>query len=175
MNESLAWRIKQAAEIHGEFTLRSGARSNLYFDKYRVEADPQLLADVAQALLPLIPPDTEVLGGLEMGGIPIVTMLSHYSRLPAAFIRKTPKSYGTCQYAEGAPLAQRRLVLVEDVVSSGGAILDACRMLRADGISVDTALCVIDRQTGGAENLQQVGIRLVPLFQACDLEAASAS
>ena len=84
------------------------------------------------------------------GGIPIVTMLSHHTRIPAAFIRKTRKEYGTCNYVEGTDLAGKRIVLVEDVVSSGGAILDAVGMLRSDGIAVDTAICVLDRQTGGA-------------------------
>lgn len=170
---NLALRIKEAAEIHGDFTLRSGKKSNLYFDKYRFESDPLLLADVAKAMLPLVPAKTEVLCGLEMGGIPVVTMLSHFTRLPAAFIRKAPKEYGTCKFAEGADLAAKRIVLVEDVVSSGGAIIDATNMIRASGIDVDTAICVIDRQTGGAENLQKVGISLISVLQASDIEAAS--
>lgn len=170
---SLALRIKEAAEIRGDFTLRSGKRSSLYFDKYRFEADPVLLSDVTRAMAGLIPRGTQVLCGLEMGGIPIVTMLSHHSRIPAAFIRKTRKEHGTCNYAEGTDLAGKRIVLVEDVVSSGGAILDAAEMLRSDGIAVHTAICVLDRQTAGPANLWEAGIRLISLLQAHEIEEAS--
>lgn len=97
-------------------------------------------------MAPLAPAGTEVLAGLEMGGIPVVTMLSHVTGLPAAFVRKEAKDYGTCRYAEGASLQGKRLVLVEDVVSSGSAILAALDKLKADDLVPIAALWVIDRQ-----------------------------
>ena len=157
-------RIKACAQLEGSFTLRSGKVSSMYFDKYRFEADPVLLRDIATEMARLVPPGTEVLAGLEMGGIPVVTMLSQVTGLPAAFIRKEAKSYGTCKYAEGTSLAGRQFVLVEDVVSSGGAILDALKLLQADGLSTGLALCVIDRQSGGAEALAAQGIELKALL-----------
>lgn len=166
---SLANRIKQSARLAGDFLLRSGKRSHTYFDKYRFEADPVLLKDIAQALIPLIPPGTEVLAGLELGGIPIVTVLSQLTGLPAAFIRKEAKTYGTCNYAEGTELNGRRFVLIEDVVSSGGAILDAIKLLQADGLSVDIAICVIDRETGGQAALQATGVTLKALYTMSDI------
>lgn len=169
---NLAKRIKDISELEGEFTLRSGKTSNLYFDKYRFEAEPNLLSDIAKEMVKLIPENTEVLCGLEMGGIPIVTMMSHYSGLPASFIRKEPKKYGTCKYAEGTELSGKKIVLVEDVVSSGGAILDATRMLRNDGISVEVTICVIDRETGGKENLAEQQVQLVSLLRASQLDKA---
>lgn len=165
----LVYRIKAAAEIHGDFVLRSGKKSNLYFDKYRFESDPLLLNDVTKEMVSLVPGDIDVLCGLEMGGIPIVTMLSHHTKLPAAFIRKMPKEHGTCKYAEGIDLVGKKIVLVEDVVSSGGAIIDAVRMLRDDGIHVERAICVIDRETGGKENLAKIGISLISLLRAEEL------
>jgi orotate phosphoribosyltransferase len=167
---SLAQRIKHISELKGQFTLRSGKVSDRYFDKNRFEADPIILADLAQEMVKLIPQGTEVLCGLEMGGIPIVTMMSHYSGLPAAFIRKEPKSHGTCQYAEGSELANKKIILVEDVVSSGGAIVDATTMLRADGIDVAVALCAIDRETGGKEILAEHGVELIGCLTATDLD-----
>ena len=155
-----------------EFTLRSGKVSDTYFDKYRFEADPRLLNEIANAMAVQVPQGTEVLAGLEMGGIPVVTMLSQVTGLPAAFIRKEAKSYGTCQYAEGTPLQGRRFVLVEDVVSSGGAILDALRMLKVDGLCPTVALCVIDRQTGGAEALASEGLELRSLFTFAEVAGA---
>lgn len=169
---SIAKRIKAISEIHGEFLLRSGVVSNRYFDKYRFESDPRLLSDIAHNMVNLIPENAEILCGLEMGGIPVVTMLSHHSSLPASFIRKTPKEYGTCKYAEGADLIGKRIILVEDVVSSGGAIIDAAHMLRNDGIEVHTALCVIDRESGGKEKLKEQGIELLSLLSVSELDIA---
>lgn len=170
---SLARQINEVAKITGDFLLRSGKRSNTYFDKYRFEADPALLKQIAEAMVPLIPAGTQVLAGLEMGGIPIVTMLSQITGLPAAFIRKEAKAYGTCRYAEGAELAGRRFVLVEDVVSSGGAIIDAVAKLRADACPVEVALCVIDRESGGKEALAAVGIELRSALTFTQLDAVA--
>ena len=121
---------------------------------------------------PLIPQGTEILAGLEMGGIPVVTALSLATGLPSAFIRKEPKTHGTCKYAEGPSLVGRNVVLVEDVVSSGGAILDSLAMLRADSVLPTVALCVIDRETGGHEALHSVGIELRSAFTMTQIEAS---
>jgi orotate phosphoribosyltransferase len=169
---TLPARIKACAQLAGTFTLRSGKVSNTYFDKYRFESDPVLLRDIATEMSRLIPEGTEVLAGLEMGGIPVVTMLSQVTGLPAAFIRKQAKSYGTCRYAEGAPLEGRRFVLIEDVVSSGGAIIDALKLLRADGLSTLKAVCVIDRQSGAAEALAAEGIELKALLTYAQIAEA---
>ena len=168
---SLSYQIRQCARLTGSFTLRSGKVSDTYFDKYQFEADPKLLRSIALAMVPLIPQGTEVLAGLEMGGIPIVTMLSQVTGLPAAFIRKESKEYGTCRYAEGASLTGRQFVQIEDVVSSGGAIIDALEKLRADGLSPKAALCVIDRETGGNEALAAAGLPLKALFTFAQVES----
>ena len=167
---TLAARIRRCARISGQFTLRSGATSDTYFDKYQFESEPHLLRDIALAMQRLIPEGTQVLAGLEMGGIPIVTMLSQVTGLPAAFIRKEPKAYGTCRYAEGAALVGKRFVLVEDVVSSGGALVDSLASLRADGLEPMGAICVIDRQTGGVEALARQGLTLQALFTFEEVE-----
>ena len=170
---SLEARIRQYARLTGSFTLRSGKVSDTYFDKYQFEAEPALLLSIAEAMVPLVPRGTEILAGLEMGGIPIVTILSQVTGLPAAFIRKEPKEYGTCRYAEGAGLTGRQFVLVEDVVSSGGAIIDALQKLKADGLSPNAALCVIDRETGGREALAAVGLPLKALFTFSEVESSA--
>lgn len=167
---SLAHRIRLSAKLTGSFVLRSGRVSDTYFDKYRFESDPALLRDIAREMARLVPPETEVLAGLEMGGIPVVTMLSQVTGLPAAFVRKAAKTYGTCRYAEGAPLDGRRFVLVEDVVSSGGAILDALDLLRQDGLRPAAALCVIDRESGGRQALAAAGLELRSLFTLAQVD-----
>ena len=168
----LAARIRATSQISGRFVLRSGLVSETYFDKYQFESDPQLLLAIAEAMRPLVPLGIQVLAGLEMGGIPIVTMLSQVTGIPASFIRKEPKQYGTCRYAEGTSLQGKRFILVEDVVSSGGAIIDAMAKLRADGLFSEAALCVIDRQTGGKEALETQGLPLISLLTLDDVKNA---
>lgn len=169
----LARQIHQVSSLRGEFTLRSGVRADRYFDKYRFEGDPVLLAAIAGAMAPLIPDGVDALAGLEMGGIPLVTALSRETGLPALFVRKAAKPYGTCRLAEGGEVGGRRLVVVEDVVSSGGQILLSTAELRALGATVERALCVIDRESGGSEKLAEAGLALTALFRMSELEAAA--
>ena len=165
-------QIRETSKLNGEFVLRSGQVSNTYFDKYLFESDPALLNAIAEALAEFVPPDTEVLAGLEMGGIPVVTALSRVTGIPAAFLRKKPKEYGTRKYAEGAELLDKKVIIVEDVVSSGGQILDTLAMLKDDGITPTIALCVIDRETGGKEALLEYGIELKALHTMSEIDNA---
>src|ERR1700685_4598045 len=167
---SLAKRIYDTAHITGDFTLRSGAKSTEYFDKYLFEADPKLLADIAEAMVSLVPPHIDALAGLEMGGIPIATMLSQLTGLPMLFVRKKAKDYGTCKIAEGGRVRGRKLLIVEDVVTSGGAILDADKALREEGAELVGVVCVIDRESGGPANLAKVDLALKPLFTMSELK-----
>src|ERR1700712_2893856 len=129
----LAKRVVEVALRRGEFKLRSGQTSNVYFDKYQFEARPELLREIARHLAKLIPEGTEVLAGLELGGVPIATALSFETGLPVAFVRKERKTYGTCLIAEGASVRDKKLCIVEDVITTGGAVLDSVRELRAEG------------------------------------------
>lgn len=167
----LARRVYETAHLTGTFTLRSGQTSSEYFDKYLFEASPTLLRDIAEAMVPLVPAGTEVLAGLELGGIPIVTMLSQATGLPARFVRKKAKDYGTCRLAEGGEIEGRRTVVVEDVVTTGGQVLESCAELRHRGALVDTVLCVIDREAGGAEAFAAAGLALRPLLTMSELKS----
>ena len=123
-----------------------GAGSSEYFDKYLFEADPLLLARVAREMVELVPDDTDLLGGLELGGIPIATMVSSIlGRTPALFVRKQAKTYGTCKLAEGPDVAGPRVTLIEDVITTGGAVRDATNALREAGAIVEVVVCAIDR------------------------------
>jgi orotate phosphoribosyltransferase len=169
---ALARAIYSSSHLTGEFVLRSGVVSDEYFDKYRFEADPALLRDIANALVPLVPEGTDALAGLELGGVPIATVLSQLTGIPAYFVRKEAKSYGTCQLAEGGAVDGRRLTVVEDVVTSGGQVITSCGDLRARGAVVEHALCVIDRESGGPEGLAGIGVALRPLFTMSELKLA---
>ena len=171
--DTLARTIYERTHLTGEFRLRSGAVSNEYFDKYLFESDPWLLRTIGEALVPLLPPGTDALAGLELGGVPLATMISQLTGLPALFVRKEAKTYGTCRLAEGGELDGRRLTVVEDVVTSGGQVVMSCDDLRERGALVEHAMCVIDREAGGAKNLADVDVELRPLFTMSELERAA--
>lgn len=166
----LAKRVVEVALRRGEFKLRSGQVSNVYFDKYQFEARPELLREIARQLTPLVPANTEVLAGLELGGVPIATALSFETGLPVAFVRKERKSYGTCLIAEGAVVRDKHVCIVEDVITTGGAVLDSARELRAEGAKLGTVLSVIFRGDPAKDQFGNEGLARVSLLSLSDLE-----
>ncbi|AHI05180.1 orotate phosphoribosyltransferase [Bdellovibrio bacteriovorus W] len=165
----LAKKIYDVAHLTGEFKLRSGQVSNEYFDKYRFEARPEILREIAKQMAPLIPAGTEVLAGLEMGGIPIATALSLETGIPCVFVRKEAKSYGTCQFAEGYDIKDKKVCVIEDVVTTGGQVVISTGDLRSLGAQIDTVLCVIHRGPEFPEpKLTEINLDLRPLFRKSD-------
>jgi orotate phosphoribosyltransferase len=150
----LAEKVFQTCHLTGEFKLRSGQVSTEYFDKYRLESNPEILNAIAEKMLKLIPAGTEILAGLEMGGIPIATALSLRSGLPVCFVRKTAKDYGTCQFAEGINIEGKNVCIIEDVITSGGQVILSAADLRSIGAKISSVLCVINR--GGQEALNKL-------------------
>jgi orotate phosphoribosyltransferase len=172
---SLAADIDATCRLTGEFTLRSGQVSNEYFDKYLFEADPLLLARVAREVAQLLPADAELLGGLEMGGIPIATAVSQLVGIPVVFVRKKAKEYGTAKLAEGSSYDGRKVVLIEDVITTGGAVRDATKALREGGAIVDTVVCAIDRSPVGENPLADVALEIRAVLTKAELDAARAA
>lgn len=172
--DDLADRVNAVSRLTGTFTLRSGQIATEYFDKYRFEAVPDLLADIAEALAPMVPEGTEVIAGLEMGGIPIVTALSMRTGIPAAFVRKKAKEYGTARLAEGADIAGRRVTVIEDVVTTGGQVVISTEDLRSLGAQVEHVLCVIDRSPDQGAALTAAGLQMHALLTRAQLDAAEA-
>jgi len=174
MDQGLARDIDARCRLTGEFTLRSGQVAGEYFDKYLFETDPDLLARVASAMVPLLPAGTDLLGGLEMGGIQIVTVVSAKSRIPALFVRKEAKTYGTCKLAEGPDVSGRRVTLIEDVITTGGAVRNAAVALREAGATVETVVCAIDRSPGGDNPLADAGLEIRSVLTKAELDAVHA-
>lgn len=170
---TLARRIRTAAHLTGTFTLRSGAVSSEYFDKYLFEADPALLRDITAAMVPLLPEGTQALCGLELGGVPLAVALSQHTGLPTRFVRRAAKEYGTRRLAEGGEIDGWRVTVVEDVVTSGGQVRASCAELRARGATVLGVVCVIDREAGGADALAADGLPFTPLLRASQLRATA--
>jgi orotate phosphoribosyltransferase len=168
-HQALARRIGDACRLTGEFTLRSGQVSTTYFDKYLFEADPLLLGEVARRATGLIPEGTEVLAGLELGGVPVATALSLATGLPTAFVRKQAKPYGTAKLAEGAEIASRRVLIVEDVITTGGQVAASMAELRNRGALVESVLCIIDRSNGAHPELDAIGCSALSLWTVDEL------
>lgn len=164
----LASRIAERCRLTGEFTLRSGKVATTYFDKYLFEADPELLAAVAVLAVPMIPEGTEVLAGLELGGVPVAAALSLHTGIPAAFVRKEAKAYGTAKLAEGTGVEGKRVLVVEDVITTGGQVVASAQDLRDRGADLVGVLCVIDR-SGGDNLLGDADLDLRSVFTADDL------
>ncbi|TLS53932.1 orotate phosphoribosyltransferase [Paenibacillus antri] len=172
---ALANEIYKTAHLTGTFKLRSGKVSNDYFDKYLFESNPVLLNEIAEHLSQLIPIGTEVLAGLEMGGIPIATALSLKTGIPVAFVRKKAKEYGTCKLAEGIDFQGKNICIIEDVVTTGGQILLSAQDLKTGGATVNNVLCVIEREQLGRDNLEDSGLTFLSLFKMEELIEASMS
>ena len=166
----LGMKIYETSHITGEFLLRSGQISNEYFDKYKFESDPVLLKAIAQALTNKIDSDTEILAGLEMGGIPIATAISFENGMPAIFVGKEAKKYGTRKLAEGIEFAGEKVCVVEDVVTTGGQIIKSVTQLRELGAIVESVICVIVRDPKAYENLGKADLKLLPLFTMEELK-----
>ncbi|PKL89456.1 MAG: orotate phosphoribosyltransferase [Ignavibacteriae bacterium HGW-Ignavibacteriae-2] len=166
----LGKHIYDTAHITGEFLLRSGKISNEYFDKYLFESDPILLDTIAEHLRPLVPIETELYAGLEMGGIPIATMISQKTNKPSIFVRKKAKEYGTKKLAEGCDFNKKNITVIEDVVTTGGQIITSTEELRKLGAKVEYVMCVIVRDPNAFDNLAKAGLKLIPLFTMEELK-----
>jgi len=173
MNDSeLRSAIVEHAYLEGDFVLRSGRRSRYYLDKYRFETRPDILRALGKRIAGEVAahaPDATRLAAPELGAVALAAAASLESGLPFVIVRKEAKVYGTGNRLEGPYDDGECMCLVEDVVTSGGALLDSIEALRGVGLSVQTAVCVVDREEGGADALARRAVRLRPIFRAGEL------
>jgi orotate phosphoribosyltransferase len=172
MSDPLADALVAAAYLEGDFLLRSGKRSRYYLDKYRFETRPDLLQPIGERIAAEVrehASDAVRLAGPELGAVALATAASLQSGLPFLIVRKAAKDYGTSKQIEGPYEEGECVCLVEDVVTSGGALLESIEALRAAGLVVHTAVCVVDREEGGADALARHAVRLRPLFRSGEL------
>jgi orotate phosphoribosyltransferase len=168
----LARGIREHAYLEGDFVLRSGRRSRYYLDKYRFETRPDLLGALGERLAARareIVPDAARLAGPELGAVALAAAASLASGLPFLIVRKEAKGYATEKMLEGEYAEGEEVCLVEDVVTSGGAAAHAVEALRAEGLHCRAAICVVDREEGGADALARKAVRLHSLFRASEV------
>jgi len=171
-DDELKLALREAAYLEGDFVLRSGKRSRYYLDKYRFETRPDILAALGERIARAVAefePETSRLAGPELGAVALAAAGSLASGLPFIIVRKQAKEYGTSKRLEGVYDEGDCVCLVEDVVTSGGALLEAVEALREAGLTVRTAVCVVDREEGGADALARRAVRLRPIFRASEV------
>jgi orotate phosphoribosyltransferase len=167
--EALARDLVAASYLKGDFTLRSGKRSNRYFDKFLFETDPQLLKRIGAQLAPLVPKETQRLAAPELGAVLLGGAVSMETGLPLLLVRKEPKGYGTGKQLEGRFTPGERVTVIEDVVTTGGDSLRSIQVLRDAALDVIHLVVVLDRGEGGEENIREARIPYSPLFRIQDL------
>ncbi len=164
----LAQKVFKVSYLKGTFKLRSGQISNEYFDKYKFESDPELLRLLAKHMAPLILPDTQILAGLELGGVPLATALSLETGIPLIFVRKKEKQYGTQKIAEGLEFSGKKVCVIEDVITTGGQVIESCQELKKQGAMITQVISVILR--GSGKELAEQGLNLNSLFTMDELK-----
>jgi len=166
----LGRELVKASYLKGDFVLRSGKRSNRYFDKFLFETDPAVLRRLGKHLARLVPAETQRLAAPELGAVLLGGAVSMESGLPLVLVRKEPKGYGTSKQIEGRFEPGDRVTVIEDVVTTGGDSLRSAQVLRDAGVEVIHLVVVLDRGEGGEDNIRAAGIPYSPLFRIADLE-----
>lgn len=165
----LAEQIAAVACRTTSYTLADGEQVTEYLDEFLLSADPLLLRDVADHLADLLPTGTQLLAGMALGGVPLAVAVSAVTGLPTVFVRPEPKAYGSGRQVEGVDVTGRRVVLVDDVVRTGRQLICAAEALRRLGASVQTGVCLLDRDLGGSSTLLDSGVDVQALITARSL------
>jgi orotate phosphoribosyltransferase len=167
--EQLAAAIKKAAYLEGDFLLRSGKRSKYYIDKYRFETQPHILSELGRHFAEYVGEQTTLIAGAELGGVALAAATALACDRPFIIVRNTKKDYGTGNLFEGVLQAGDRVLVVEDVATTGGQVLEAAKAIAESGAHVERIVAVLDRQQGAREAIEGAGLRFDALLTSSDL------
>jgi orotate phosphoribosyltransferase len=170
--DQLIERIKTVAVLFGDFTLRSGRKSSYYIDKYRFTTDNESLQALGKLMAKYVTPDVDRIAGAELGGVPLAAACAIEARKPFVIIRNAKKDYGTAKQIEGILNKGDRVLLVEDILTTGGQVLEAAKALTEAGAKVVKIVACIDRLEGAHKNITDAGFDVEPLFTTADLGLA---
>ena len=174
MNKTeLAKRIRDAAYLEGDFTLRSGRKSKYYLDKYLFETQPDILSELGKLFGEHVRDSTTLIAGAELGGVALAASTSMATGKPFVIIRNAKKDYGTSKPFEGKLTDGDGVLLVEDIATTGGQVLEAAKLIGEIGARVERIVCVIDRQEGARKNIESAGLHFESLFTKADLGITS--
>jgi orotate phosphoribosyltransferase len=173
--EQLARRIADVSLLHGRFTLRSGRKSNYYLDKYRFETQPDVLVELGKLFAHKVTQNVTRIAGAELGAVPLAAATAMACGKPFVIVRNQKKDYGTSKQIEGILNAGDMVMIVEDVLTTGGQVLEAARTLKDAGAMIDRIVAVIDRQEGARENIESAGYAFDALFTTADLGISKSS
>jgi orotate phosphoribosyltransferase len=168
----LAKRISEVSLLHGDFTLRSGRKSKYYLDKYRFETQPAILLELGKLFAAHVSADVHRIAGPELGAVPLAAAAAMASGTPAIFIRNHKKEYGSNKQIEGIYVPGETVLLIEDIMTTGGQVVEAARTLEAAGLKIKKIVGVIDRLEGARENIETAGYQFESLFTTKDLGIA---
>jgi len=167
--EQLAKRIAEVSLLHGDFLLRSGRKSKYYLDKYRFETQPDVLIELGKLFAEKVTAKVDRIAGAELGAVPLAAAASIASGKPFVIVRNQKKDYGTSKLVEGILMSGETVLIVEDVLTTGGQVLEAAKSLKDAGAKIDRIVAVIDRQEGARENIESAGYIFEALFTTADL------
>jgi len=175
-NSEIIRALKECEAVQfGDFTLASGQKSSFYIDIKKASTDPKTLKIIADYVARLIPaaantgPEKTIVGGVELGGVPIATAVSLSTGFPLLIIRKEQKEYGTKSRYVGQLDTNKEIILMEDVTTSGGSVKKAIIALKGDGAKINKVITIVDRESGASESLKEIGVELIPLVRSSEL------
>jgi len=173
LRSELAQCIREVAYLEGDFTLRSGRKSKYYLDKYLFETQPDILKALGKMFAAYVKPTTTLIAGAELGGVALAASAAMASGKPFVIIRNSKKDYGTSKPYEGKLVDGDSVLLVEDIATTGGQVLEAAKFITSIGAKVERIVAVIDRQEGARENIEGAGFAFESLFTKADLHITS--
>jgi len=167
--EELVKLLKQCKAIQfGHFVLRSGAVSDYYIDIKKASTDPLILKKIAEAMSEYAK-GYDILAGMELGAVPLVVALSLETNIPYVIVRKEKKEHGTGKQIEGGEVKGKRVLIVEDVTTSGGSVIKTIQVIRENQGIVEQVLSVVDRESGAEEKINEVDVNFIPLLSVSDI------
>jgi orotate phosphoribosyltransferase len=167
--EELIKRIKETAYLEGDFTLRSGKKSKYYLDKYLFETCPDILKALGEEFAKYVTSDVTLIAGAELGGVALAAATAMQTNKNWIIVRNSKKGYGTGKLIEGLLKEGDVVLLVEDIATTGGQVLEAAKIITEAGATVKKIVCVIDRKQGAGENITNAGYKFESILTKNDL------
>ena len=161
--------LKECGAIQfGHFILTSGAASDYYIDIKKASTNPIILKKIAESMAEYTD-GYDLLAGMELGAVPLVVALSLETGIPYVIVRKEKREHGTGKQIEGEDVSKKHVLIIEDVTTSGGSVLKTINVLRENKAVVDTILCVVDRESGTKEKLENLKMKFIPLLSVSEI------